>query len=598
MENLNKLRNRSRKNSNLMLIIYFSLLILSILLNSMQVRATGYVDYQKYHDSFATKFNNFYIEKIRYSPGDTIRGDFDLSVDTSKVTRPMTNASVEVQVFYIASDEHGDYPIYHTIARFFLSKFNVSLLPYYTKHYSFEWTLPKNTPAGKYYIALTSQMASFDIGGHSEVQGLEGAKIYFSVIDKNNTQRDYTRFGVYNITINNITYNPATFIPEFDNTSDIKIRVPVENFGSNKEVIIKYNLYLDSKEKGIRLEDFVKNGVINYQNYPTLYKRIIFCKSHSGMKHISLGQGTQYFDMNLGSLKSGLYVLDLHLESKYPGQPNESLIIKIPVHGLQGRILFQTLNHFPIKKNDRVMIGVGFGNPTTTSALLSSSLSEGQSYTGMLEDLATSFKNKEVVRITLLSDNKVIFFKETPVVVTPLFEAVETGFIARQDIKNAELRVELINKQSAVNAIDDVELLDYNCEDFETNNTELEMAAYYDEKSQNLRINLKTEDNICRKKSRISVVVKNDEGNIVYANTFFADEKWLKLNLKPDNYIITAVYKNQTVKKEVNALSRQESEVRKEGLVIFITYVLMWLLIILILTLAIIKLKKKFINRK
>ena len=586
---------RRKDKNTILLILFVSFMLILLSLFSVTVKAEGYVNYKKYHDSFATKFNDFYIDKIRYLPGDTIMGSFDLAVDTSQVTRPMTNASVEVEIFYIANDEHGDYPIYHIMARFFLSKCNVSLLPYYTKHYSFEWTIPKHAPAGQYYIALTSQMGSFDIGGHSEVQGLEGAQRYFTVV-RNVTKEDYARFDVYNLTVNNLLYNPGTFTPEFEADSPIEVKVPIENFGTAKKVRVKYHLYIDSKEKGMRLEDFVKRGIINSQNYPTLYEKIVSCKSHSGTKYFFFNseRGKDYFNLNLGKLKPGFYVLNLELEPLKSDEPNESLIIKIPIHGLQGRVLFQTLDHFPIKKDDKVMIGVGFGNPTTTSALLSSSLAPGQTYSGMLEDLATSFKNKEVIRITLSSNGEVIFRKDLPVIVTPLFEAVDTGFIARQDIKNAELKVELINKES----VDDVEILDYDCSNFETNTTKLKLNAYYNFKRQDLMIDVKTEDNFCKKNSLISLIVKTKSGEFVYADKFITKEKLLDLHLKPDDYLITAIYKNQTVKKEINALSKQEAGIKKENSVILLTYVLMWLLIILIIIFVIIEIRKKFINKQ
>ncbi len=537
--------NRIRLKTILLGLLFLSFLIINVNI-ALGVSHEPMVNYEKYHHSFSIKYENLFIEKTVYKPGDTIRGSFEILLDTNKTDRPVTEGSVEVLIYYITNEEEKsmNYKIYHNIARFFLENYTLTLVPGEKKYYEFVWRIPKNAPEGEYYIGLTTQMAGFDIGGHSEVQGLEGAKINFRVIKGNNKQYDTISsnsglentisFDLNNIKINSHKYNPATFIPEFERSDDITIEVPIKNKGKTKSLIIQQKLYLYTLEKQRRLEYLISKGIINKQNYPDLYNRIITTKSFSKeYKLIIKENSTRELRIDLGRLGEklgpGFYDVELKLIPEEKDTINETLIIKIPIHGYSSIITFAVLKNFPIKGNEKEEIGIGVSNPTTTSALLTSNFGIEETETGMIEKVNTPFTHQGMIRINLISNNKPLFVDNIPMLITPMFNAVETGFLTQQKIKDAKLKVEVYN--SKTKQVDDVELLSYNCEEFYSNKTKTKLFAFYNNKTKTIDITIINFDNYCNKKIPVSVLVEGDNGDMIYADYFVMEKKKIKIPL-------------------------------------------------------------------
>ena len=193
---------------------------------------------------------------------------------------------------------------------------------------------------------------------------------------------------------------------------------------------------------------------------------------------------------------------------------NETLTIKIPIHGHSSIITFGALKEFPLRDNEKEEIGIGISNPTTTSALLTSNFGIEETRTGMIEKMNTQFAHQGIIRVDLIVDNNSLFRDDIPMLITPMFSAVETGFLTQQKVTNAGLKIEVYN--SRTKQVDDVELLSYNCEEFYNNKTRTKLFAFYNNKTKTIDITIINFDDYCNKKIPVSVLVRNLGDNSIY----------------------------------------------------------------------------------
>ncbi|MGB9748613.1 MAG: hypothetical protein ACP5H9_04560 [Candidatus Woesearchaeota archaeon] len=502
----------------------FLIIIVMITLYANFSRAENYVSYEKYHDSFSLLINDFTIEKLSYNAGKTIKGSFQISINSNKTKSPITEAYVYIRVLYSTNQENiaysNSYLTLHSLGTKIIGPFSLNLQD--KKRFDFEFKLPEEAPAGSYVIAVSSKMKDFDIAGHNEIQGLWGKSIEFKV---NNNFEDYVLFDVYNIKVNDKKFNFATFTPEFSQEEEININIPIKNFGDKKSVKVHYKLFIYNEEKHNQLKELIAKNEIADKKFIDYFNNV---DSKEGNYDFYIKDNYD-LEINLGRLEPGLYAIKLYLQDE--NNFTEELVFRIPINGIDSKILFKKLDHFPIKKDEKVMIGIGFSNPSTNAALMTNPLLTSETYTGNFEEIGTSYRSNAIIEINLTSNSETIFNKKIPVIVTPLYEAIETGFVTEKDITNAELRVAIYDD----NGLKDFNVLRYDCSLFPAKNLKVDYEVKNKKSGINLQVRAK--DEFCEKKVGSSYLIINDDESIVYADTFTTPIS-KNFALKPGNYKI------------------------------------------------------------
>ncbi|MEM2121363.1 MAG: hypothetical protein QXU20_01750 [Candidatus Woesearchaeota archaeon] len=576
------------------LLILFLFFILFLFSNKI-IRAENYISYEKYHDSFSLIIKDFTIEKLNYNAGETIIGSFDVLINENKTKAPITEAYVYIRVLFATDEEKqensDDYLTLHSLGTLVKGPFTLNLGD--KKHFEFEFKLPENSPKGDYVIAVSSKMNDFDIAGHNEIQGLWAKSIDFKV---NNNIKNYAIFDVYNIKVNNQKFNFATFTPEFSPEEDIIIEVPIKNFGESKFLDLNYKLFVYNEEKHKKTREIIEQNLIQDKNFIKEFKTI---DSKENKETIYI-QDIQNFMINLGKLPPGLYTIKLYLKDE--NNFNEELIFRIPINGIDSKILFKKINTFPIRKDEKVMIGIGFSNPSTNAALITNPLLISETYTGNFEEIGTPYRSNAEIEINLTSNSELIFNKRMPVIVTPLYEAIETGFLAEKDINNLELKVAIYDE----NGLRDFNIVKYDCSVFPSKNLKVDYEVKT--KKSGITLEVKARDDYCNKSINSSYIIKDEQERVVYADTF-TTPLTKNLELSTGKYKATIKVEDKILEKEfeikgsktiVNGeIEKQESSAEKEKLisserfVLIIFYALFFVLIILIITFFIYKKRKK-----
>jgi hypothetical protein len=416
------------------------------------------------------------------------------------------------------------------------------------KRFDFDFKIPENSPSGNYVIAVSSKMNDFDIAGHNEIQGLWGKSIDFKVRNK---FENYALFDVYNIKVNNQRFNFATFTPEFSK-EEISVNVPIKNFGDEKFVRVHYKLFIYNEEKHNQLKKLITDNIINDENFIENFK---FVDSKESEYDLYIKDDYD-LDINLGVLEPGLYMLKLYMSDE--NNLSEELIFRIPINGIDSKLLFKKLDHFPIKKDDKVMIGIGFSNPTTNAALMTNPLLSSETYTGNFEEIGTPYRNNAIIEINLTSNSKLIFNKRMPVIVTPLYEAIETGFISEKDITNAELKIAIYDE----NGLNDYSIVNYDCSLFPSKNLTID----YEIKNRNsgIILEVRAKDKYCEKRINSSYMIISEGERIVYADKFVTPISRI-LSLNPGKYKAIIKVGENLIEKEFTIKGNEKKIVKKEN---------------------------------
>ncbi len=382
-----------------------------------------------YHNLFSVNFNNLYVEKFVYSPGETVRGAFDVQ---SRLSHPLVDGRVRAQILYqpdYARPLHGP----DVVDEFFLEK-EVNMRANDSEHFEFEWKLPEKARPGVYKLALFFYMGPFQVGGASFLPNMQGGLTMFEVRDTGE-EWGQVRFERDKIDVSGRQYSPSnTLNIERGQGEEIVVSVPLVNRGEPGEVNVTYEtlMFEDVKQEEIgRLidEGKISNDSIIYKTYEQVGALT------KTQRFVMGGNETRVLKYDVGKLPPGAYTVRI---IAHRGDMGAVLHIRVPVRGLKADFAFGSPDVFPIKKGDEVMLASCFS--TTTSG-------PGITFSVDGTDSGVSGEGKYGrVSLSFVSGNETLAWRDYVVVLSPAQQAVELPFTSVEKVRDATLTMKLFDE--------------------------------------------------------------------------------------------------------------------------------------------------------
>ncbi|MEW6328561.1 MAG: hypothetical protein AB1468_00440 [Candidatus Micrarchaeota archaeon] len=382
-----------------------------------------------YHNLFSVSFNNLYVEKFVYSPGETVRGAFDAQ---SRISHPLVDGRVRVQALY-----QPDYirPLHgpDIVDEFFLEK-EVNMRANDSEHFEFEWKLPARARPGVYKLALFFYMGPFQVGGASFIPNMQGGLTMFEVRDTGEGW-EQVRFERGKIDVSGRQYSPSnTLNIERRTEEEIVVSVPVVNEGGPGEVNVTYETIMFEDVKQQEIGRLVGEGKIPSDSivYKTYRQVVVLAKT----QRLVMGENeTRVLKYSVGKLPPGAYTVRITARSK---DMSAVLHIRVPVRGLKADFAFGSPDVFPIKKGDDVVLAACFS--TTTS---------GPGMTFSVDGSAPGVSGEGKygrVSLSFASGNETLAWRDYVVVLSPAQQAVELPFKSTGKIRDATLTMKLFDE--------------------------------------------------------------------------------------------------------------------------------------------------------
>lgn len=318
---------------------------LSILLLLCAQAAMGMedVDCFKYYEfQKGVVFKDLMTEKKSYLPGDEVDISYMLMAQGKA---PIAQGKVDVQIFYNDSSD-GEQLIDEFYAAQDINMMSGDLLKQRTK-----WTVPKKAKSGTYLVKTYFIVGDFfNLAGVSVLPygppGVPGELTSFEVKSQGDASTLY--FQKEGTTVNGKPYAFAS-PPEVYNTGPLVIKTKLANFGPAKKASIKMSAYEWSDLAG----EAVKGKTIE--------------------KTIDLADNeAEEIIYDISGLPPAAYEVTLSAQS---GDEKSIMKLRLPVTGINGRLIYMGLDRFPLKK----------GESTTAFACFSQSADYGTTFTGTLK---------------------------------------------------------------------------------------------------------------------------------------------------------------------------------------------------------------------
>ncbi|MEM0360302.1 MAG: hypothetical protein QXK06_03125 [Candidatus Diapherotrites archaeon] len=426
----------------------------------------GYVPCEKYHRSFSVRFENLALERAEYYAGETIKGEFDI---VGAIEHPMAEGKIKVQIL----THYGERAFGEDVVDEFFLPDEISYKKYSRQHVAFSWKIPENLPAGKYRAAFYYYMSSYSLGGHSDVTGLYSAAVSFDLKRKEESKDGFVYFDRTKMFVNETQYNPTTFLPEYEYGVPLTIRLSIKNSGKEKKVDVEKRIYLWDDVKFPRLLALDARNEIPETS--PIKKEIAAVKPLQQTETISVPENSaQPIEYEIGVLPPEAYMVII--TARY-GNQKTIVPMRIPVHGIKARIAFASIASFPLKKDEKTLIGACFSISTTLGEALDSSMriidgnsdlngktAKDQNFISTIGRVEFSFYDESGNVLTQKSVN--------PIRIVSNMRAVEIPFIAEKGLSRGKLRVRLFDAQGI---LQDIEETFYDFEKFA--DTEISISA-------------------------------------------------------------------------------------------------------------------------
>jgi hypothetical protein len=508
----------------------------------------NYVPCEKYHRSFSVRFENLYVDKIAYEPGEIVKGHFDL---VGAIDHPMVEGKVKIQVltYFDTNHDFGE----DIVDEFFLPD-EISFKTYGRQSIDFNWRIPLNLPAGNYKFAFYYYMSSYSLGGHSDVSGLYSTVLPFEVKGKKAGSQGFVYFDRKNVFINDVQYNATLFLPEHEYGVPLTITVPLVNVGGTKNVIIEKHIYLWDDVKHPRLMQQATRGLIPEDS--PIFEELKAVEKLQQKEDIKLGTNeSKIVRYELGVLPPEAYMVKL---IAIAGEQKTIMPIRVPVKGLKARIAFAAISNFPLNAGEEANIGACFSISTTLGeALECSTLIADNNEQAVKEHWKTTEYLNALGKITFElydRDNKLLFKKTVePIKIVSEMRAIEVKFKPAIPLSQVKLRTKLWDARGR---LQDIEETYFDYAKFVDAKAKLKLDTSRDETGTRLNVELLYGDVRCEMEKKVNIIVKDAASNIVVdTEQLLLDACYGETNIelpeKEKSYVIKVVLdENQLVSAE------------------------------------------------
>ncbi|MEM2121352.1 MAG: hypothetical protein QXU20_01695 [Candidatus Woesearchaeota archaeon] len=565
-----------KSNKGLKFFLIFGFLFLSSVFG---VLAVDYLNYEEVFGVFGVQFKNLYINKLSYKAGEEMQISFDLELaDTSKL-HPFVDGRVVLQV--IREEPYNPYTIMDEI----VVAENVNFKKESKKQFSLTYKIPESFPSGKYRIAYYNYMDGYNVGGEESVYGMYATSFPFTVESKS---KDYIEFNQNKVYINDEKYEFGTFFPEFQEGEELVVKAYLKNYGSSRNVKIKYEVFVWHESKHKSLKELNNQGMLKGD----IKKIFDYAESLRREEVETLAENSErLISYNLGKLPVGTYVVKITATSDVG---KSIILLRVPVVGNLTRIVFSTVSDFPLVENQGTSFSVCFSQATRSLAPYRIFIAENDSE--VQEPPKQPEVNNKIV-LTFYEGDKVFFKKEYEVNSIIDIRCIKVPFTASEKITKANLLTELYDKNNVLHDIEETRF-DYSL--FEPEKKEFIVDANSGTGYLEYSITLKNEmgDSL---KDNVNVIVRDAQQNIkdVQTNILVEGTYSKRVYLSPGEYTVQVILSDGTQKttNKVMVLEEiiEEKEAKKVGssLTLIIAGILV-LVILVVLYLFVFRPKKKF----
>jgi len=564
--------------------ILFSLvLVLFFVINN--VRAVDYLDYNEVFGVFGVNFKNLYINKLNYKAGDEMQISFDLELSDAFKTHPFVDGRVVLEV--IREEPYKPYTIMDEI----IVDENVNFKKESKKHFSLNYKIPENFPSGKYRIAYFNFMDGFNVGGEESVYGMYATSFPFTLESKS---KDYIEFNQEKVYINDVKYEFGTFFPEFQDGEELTVKAFLKNYGSSRDVNVKYEVFVWNEAKHKSLKELNNQGMLKGD----VKKIFDYAEGLRRDESITLAENSErIITYNLGKLPVGTYVVKITATSNVG---KSIILLRVPVVGDWTRIVFSSISDFPLLENQETNFGICFSQATRSLAPYRILIAENDSE--MQEPPKQPVVNNKIV-ITLYEGEKVFFKKEYEVESIIDIRCIKVPFTASEKITKANLLTELYDSNGVLQDVEETRF-DYSL--FEPEKREFNIDANSGAGYLEYFISLKNElgDSI---KDKVNVVVKDSSGNIVdvQTNVLVEGSYSKRVYLSPGEYTVQVILSDGTLKttnkvrvyEEIKEESTQKSAEKASIITIVIAAVAV-IIFLIVIYMYVLNPRKKKITKK
>ncbi|MGB9748624.1 MAG: hypothetical protein ACP5OZ_04215 [Candidatus Woesearchaeota archaeon] len=499
-----------------------------LFLSFFSVKAVDYLSYDEVFGVFGVNFKNLYINKLNYKAGEEMQISFDLELSDNFKMHPFVDGRVVLEV--IREEPYKPYTIMDEI----VVAENVNFKKESKKHFSLSYKIPDTFPAGKYRIAYFNFMDGYNVGGEESVYGMYATSFPFTVESKSNNYIEFNQDKVY---INDFRYEFGTFFPEFQNGEELTVKAFLKNYGSSRDVTIKYEVFVWNEAKHKSLKELNNQGILKGE----IKKIFDYAESLIKEETITLAENSERIvSYNLGKLPVGTYVVKITATSDVG---KSIILLRVPVVGDLTRIVFSSISDFPLLKDQETSLSVCFSQATRSLAPYRILIAENESEAQQPPKQPTV--NNKIV-LTLYEGENIFFKKEYDVESIIDIRCIKVPFTASEKITKANLLTELYDSNGILNDIEETRF-DYSL--FEPEKREFNLDASSGFGYLEYFVSLKNElgDNL---KDVVNIVVRDAGGKIVdvQTNLLIEGRYSKKVYLSPGEYVVQVILSDGTQK--------------------------------------------------